>query len=74
MMSSSIVFTPPSVPPFPGDRNLRGEEETAPPPRRSEPFYSMVGGPSEVYASFLCGMGPHGHTIQDVCCLLDATS
>ena len=28
----------------------------------------------QVYASFLCGMGPHGHTIQDVCCLLDATS
>ena len=23
-------------------------------------------------ARWLCGMGPHGHTIQDVCCLLDA--
>ena len=28
---SSIVFTSPSVPPFPGDRNHRGKEETAPP-------------------------------------------
>ena len=32
-LSSSMVFTP-SVPPFPGDRNLKEEEETAP-PRRS---------------------------------------
>ena len=45
----SIVFTTPSVP-LVGDRNLREEEETAP-PCRSEPFHSMVGGPSEVYAS-----------------------
>ena len=28
------LYPPPSVPPFPGDRNLRGKEETAP-PRRS---------------------------------------
>ena len=28
-LSSSMVFTPPSVPPFPGDRNLKEEEETA---------------------------------------------
>ena len=26
----SMVFTPPSVPPLAGDRNLRREEETAP--------------------------------------------
>ena len=45
----SIVFTTPSGP-LVGDRNLREEEETAP-PCRSEPFHSMVGGPSEVYAS-----------------------
>lgn len=32
-LSSTMVFTP-SVPPFPGDRNLKEEEETAP-PRRS---------------------------------------
>ena len=41
---------------------LREEEETAP-PRRSEPFHSMVGGPSEVYASsgaavFCAGINP----------------
>ena len=27
----SMVFTPPSVPPFPGDRNLRSEGENRPP-------------------------------------------
>ena len=36
----------------------------------------MVGGPSEVYASselrFFVRDEPHGHTIQDVCYLLDA--
>ena len=26
----SMVFTPPSVPPFPGDRNLRNEGENRP--------------------------------------------
>ena len=44
--------------------------------RRSEPFHSMFGGPSEVYASsklqFFVRDEPHRHTIQDVCCLLDA--
>ncbi len=39
-----------------------GDVPTAP-PRRSEPFHSMVGGPSEVYASFLCGMGPQGEDL-----------
>ena len=27
----SMVFTPPSVPPFPGDRSLRSEGENRPP-------------------------------------------
>lgn len=45
--------------PFPGDRNLREEEETAP-TRRSEPLRYKVGGPSEVSSEGLCGMGPHG--------------
>ena len=39
-----MVFTPPSVPPFPGDRNLR-EEEGNRPTRCSEPLRSKVGGP-----------------------------
>lgn len=40
----SMVFTPPSVPPFPGDRNLRGEggNRTT---RCSEPLRSKDGGP-----------------------------
>ena len=41
---SSMVFTPPSVPPFPGDRNLRSGAVTAP-SRCSEPLRSKVGGP-----------------------------
>ena len=41
---SSMVFTPPSVPPFPGDRNLRSGDVTAP-LRRSEPLRSKDGGP-----------------------------
>ena len=41
---SSMVFTPPSVPPFPGDRNLRSGDVTAP-FRCSEPLRSKVGGP-----------------------------
>ena len=41
---SSMVFTPPSVPPFPGDRNLRSGDVTAP-SRCSEPLRSKVGGP-----------------------------
>ena len=45
----SMVFTPPSVPPFPGDRNLR-EEEGNRPTRCSEPLRSKVGGPSKVFA------------------------
>ena len=44
---SSMVFTPPSVPPFPGDRNLRREEGNRP-TRCSEPLRSKVGGPSKV--------------------------
>ena len=43
----SMVFTPPSVPPFPGDRNLRGEGGNRP-TRCSEPLRSKVGGPSKV--------------------------
>ena len=44
---SSMVFTPPSVPPFPGDRNLRSGDVTAP-TRCSEPLRSKDGGPSKV--------------------------
>ena len=44
---SSMVFTPPSVPPFPGDRNLRSGVVTAP-SRCSEPLRSKDGGPSKV--------------------------
>ena len=44
---SSMVFTPPSVPPFPGDRNLRSGDVTAP-SRCSEPLRSKDGGPSKV--------------------------
>ena len=43
---SSMVFTPPSVPPFPGDRNLRSGDVTA--LRCSEPLRSKDGGPSKV--------------------------
>ena len=43
----SMVFTPPSVPPFPGDRNLRGEGGNRP-TRCSEPQRSKDGGPSKV--------------------------
>ena len=42
-----MVFTPPSVPPFPGDRNLRSEGGNRP-TRCSEPLRSKVGGPSKV--------------------------
>ena len=41
---SSMVFTPPSVPPFPGGRNLRSGDVTAP-SRCSEPLRSKDGGP-----------------------------
>ena len=44
---SSMVFIPPSVPPFPGDRNLRSGDVTAP-SRCSEPLRSKDGGPSKV--------------------------
>ena len=44
---SSMVFTPPSVPPFPGDRNLRSGDVTAP-SRCSEPLRFKDGGPSKV--------------------------
>ena len=40
----TMVFTPPSVPPFPGDRNLRGEGGNRP-TRCSEPLRSKDGGP-----------------------------
>ena len=43
---SSMVFTPPSVPPFPGDRNLRSGDVIA--LRCSEPLRSKDGGPSKV--------------------------
>ena len=43
----SMVFTPPSVPPFPGGRNLRGEGGNRP-TRCSEPLRSKDGGPSKV--------------------------
>ena len=43
----SMVFTPPSVPPFPGDRNLRGEGGNRP-TRCSEPLRYKDGGPSKV--------------------------
>ena len=42
-----MVFTPPSVPPFAGDRNLRGEGGNRP-TRCSEPLRSKDGGPSKV--------------------------
>ena len=41
-----MVFTPPSVPPLAGDRNLR-EEEGNRPTRCSEPLRSKVGGASK---------------------------
>ena len=41
-----MVFTPPSVPPFPGDRNLRSGDVTAP-SRCSEPLRSKDGGASK---------------------------
>ena len=44
---SSMVFTPPSVPPVPGDRHLRSGDVTAP-SRCSEPLRSKDGGPSKV--------------------------
>ena len=44
---SSMVFTPPSVPPFPGYRNLRSGDVTTP-SRCSEPLRSKVDGPSKV--------------------------
>ena len=43
---SSMVFTPPSVPPFPGDRNLRSGDVTAS-SRCSEPLRSKDGGASK---------------------------
>ena len=58
---SSIVFTPPSVPPFAGDRNLRSEGENRP-TRCSEPLRYKVGGPSKVFA-MLCGLGPPGDMV-----------
>ena len=41
-----MVFTPPSVPPLAGERNLR-EEEGNRPTRCSEPLRSKVGGASK---------------------------
>ena len=53
---SSIVFTPPSVPPVLGDRNPQGREDVTA-LRCSEPLRSKVGGASKPFA-ILCGMGP----------------
>ena len=50
----SMVFTPPSVPPLAGDRNLRSEGENRP-TRCSEPLRYKVGGPkrsSSVFAGW----------------------
>ena len=55
---SSIVFTPPSVPPVLGDRNPQGREDVTA-LRCSEPLRSKVGGASKPFA-ILCGMGPPG--------------
>ena len=63
-----MVFTPPSVPPLAGDRNLR-EEEGNRPTRCSEPLRSKVGGPSKVFA-MLCGMGPPYYNLLLVCAML----
>ena len=49
---SSIVFTPPSVPPVLGDRNPQGREDVTA-LRCSEPLRYKVGGPSKVYARFM---------------------
>jgi hypothetical protein len=40
-----MVFTPPSVPPFPGEPKPQGTGDVTAPPRRSEPLRSKVGGP-----------------------------
>ena len=55
---SSIVFTPPSVPPVLGDRNPLGREDVTA-LRCSEPLRYKVGGASKPCAIF-CGMGPPG--------------
>ena len=34
----------------------------------------MVGGPSEVYASFLCGMGPQGEDLLKQLVMRDGTA
>ena len=57
---SSIVFTPPSVPPVLGDRNPQGREDVTA-LRCSEPLRSKVGGASKPFA-ILCGMGPPGNS------------
>ena len=53
---SSMVFTPPSVPPVLGDRSPQGREDVTA-LRCSKPLRYKVGGPSKVFAK-LCGMGP----------------
>ena len=57
----SMVFTPPSVPPFPGDRNLRKQGCNRP----------LVLGTASLYGwrgikalAMLCGMGPLGDSLQ----------
>jgi len=60
----SIVFTTPSVP-LVGDRN--GAQTAS-----LYGWRTIRGLRQQRICSFLCWMGPHGHTIQDVCCLLDA--
>ena len=53
---SSIVFTPPSVPPVLGDRNPQGREDVTA-LRCSEPLRYKVGRQIKGLA-ILCGMGP----------------
>ena len=52
-----MVFTPPSVPPFAGDRNLREEEENRP-TRCSNRYAIRLADQSGL--ARLCGMGPPG--------------
>ena len=76
----SMVFTPPSVPPFPGDRNPLSKEgstfspspsssgsgDVTAPPRRSEPLRSKDGGPSKVSPDCLCGINRLGDGLAPI--------
>ena len=48
---------------FPSPFPLRGQGMCQPPYSVLKPLRYKVGGPSEVYASFLCGMGPQGENL-----------